>query len=50
VRPDSTADIQAGDRAAGQELADPAHRRLISGAQRLVDDGYPLEMIARSHL
>jgi hypothetical protein len=44
------ADIQGGDGAAGQELADPAHRRLIGGPQRLVDPGYPLEMAAHSHL
>jgi hypothetical protein len=44
------ADIQAGDGAVGQELADRAHRRLVGGAQRFVDDGYPLEMLARSHV
>jgi hypothetical protein len=44
------ADIQAGDGAAGQELADPAHRRLVGGAQRFIDDGHPLEMVARSHV
>jgi hypothetical protein len=45
----AAADIQAGDRAAGQELADRAHRRLVGGAQRLVDGGYPLEMAAHRH-
>ena len=44
------ADIQAGDGAVGQELADPAHRRLVGGAQRFVDDGHPLEMAAYSHV
>ena len=44
------ADIQAGDGAAGQELADRAHRRLVGGAQRFVDGGHPLEMVARSHV
>ncbi len=44
------ADIQAGDGAVRQELADPAHRRLVGGAQRVVDGGYPLEMAAHRHL
>jgi hypothetical protein len=44
------ADIQAGDRAVRQELADRPHRRLVGGAQRFVDDGDPLEMPAHGHL
>ena len=44
------ADIQAGDRAVRQQLADRAHRRLVGGAQRFVDGGYPLEMPAHGHL
>ena len=44
------ADIQAGHGAAGQELADRAHRRLVGGAQRFIDHGHPLEMVARSHV
>jgi hypothetical protein len=44
----AAADIQAGDGAAGHELADRAHRRLVGGAQRLVDRGYPLEMAAHN--
>jgi hypothetical protein len=46
----AAADIEAGDGAAGQELADRAYRRLVGGAQRLVDDGDPLEMAAHGHL
>ena len=44
------ADIQAGHGAAGQELADRAHRRLVGGAQRFVDHGHPLEMLACGHV
>ncbi len=44
------AGIQAGDGAAGQELADRAHRRLVGGAQRFIDHRHPLEMLARGHL
>ena len=32
-----------------QELADAAHRRLVSGAQRFVDSGYALEVVADGH-
>jgi len=44
------ADIQAGDGAVRQELADRAHRRLIGGAQRFIDGRYPPEMIAHGHV
>ncbi len=44
------AGIQAGDGAAGQELADRAHRRLVGGAQRFIDHGHPLEMVACGHV
>jgi len=50
VPPRPAADIQASDGAVRQELADPAHRRLVGGAQRFVDGGYPLEMAAHGHL
>jgi len=36
--------IEAGDGAAGQELADHAHRRLVGGPQQFVDDGHLLEL------
>ena len=45
----AAADIQASDGPAGQEQADRAHRRLVGGAQRLVDAGYPLEMATHRH-
>jgi hypothetical protein len=48
--PCTAADIQAGDGAVRQELADRAHRRLIGGAQRFIDGRYPPEMIAHGHV